>query len=159
MKTRTLLASLIAAAIIVAGCGATVKELLVASYQGTHTTFAAVDDGERVLCFGSTTLPPVPQRTHCTAGTPGLTDAKHQQISASLVKAFDAEVRLAPVLKLWKQGDPIPTDFTIAQAESANILALAKAIDPNPKVLAWIANVQSWVDGYAKLAALFNGGK
>ena len=160
MTTRSRLIVAIVAALVLTGCGATVKELLVSSYKGTHTLFSAVDDGERTLCFGSTTLPPVAQRTHCTAGTPGLTDQKHQDISKALVKAFDAETRLAPALKLWKQGDPIPTDFATAQAESKNVLALANALSgSSPKVLAWIANIQAWVDSYTKLAALFNGGK
>lgn len=132
---------------------------LVTTHDGVEKLLAAVDDSERILCFGSTTMPAVP--TKCTtpaAVAAKLTDDRHVALSRALYKAFSAQVALGKVIQTWVPGQPVDMSMlTSAVAEVDVQLALLDIKAPNLSGL--LADILKWKAEIERLRALFGGGR
>jgi len=131
----------------------------VQTHQGIQTLLAAVDDAERVLCFGSTTLPAQPSRcTTDAARTAGLTDARHQALSRALVKAFAGQVAVGTALTVWRPGRPV--DMSEVDAAAVEIdRELAQLRTGIPAIAPLITKAREWIAEVNRLKALFQGGR
>lgn len=140
-------------------CAGNLKATLVASHATLEQAYNAADDSELRLCYGTTDIDAFTpaQLVHCTAGTPGLTDALHQQISSDFKQAYAAQQRVGVELKTWKVGDPIPTDLTSALALAQHAEKLGAAISPSAGQSAFAQNLQKWIDGLQGLVDKFGG--
>lgn len=123
---RTLL-MFIAAAALAAGCASVpLKQQISASHQAVHQAIVTLDDAERQLCGPAPAAP-----SHCAAATAaavGLTDARHQAISAALVKAFDADAKAGRAIVAWRAGDPPPADVQQLLTDAQDALGAVQAI-------------------------------
>lgn len=157
MKNKTLGIALTLLLALAVGCAGSLKANLVAAHQGIETSLAGVDDAERLACFGQLSLPANPT----TCGNPlalkfGLTDQRHQKFSQLLSQAYAVQVRLAPAIKTFKAGDPIPTDLTTSLQLAQEVQSAAAVFDPSSNIP---ARVKTWLDELTALSKLFNGGK
>jgi hypothetical protein len=138
-------------------CAGSPRANLVRTHQSVQIALGAVDDAERMLCFGSITLPVNP--THCTteaARTAGLTDERHKAIQTLLARAQKEQLRIASVISVWKSGDKINFD---------TIVSLAKAITDQinqmnasvqiPDLAALIQQIRDWVEEINRLKLAF----
>lgn len=149
MKFNMRRAAILLLAVVIAGCaGVTPRAHLVQTHQAVHTLLSSVDDAERVLCFGSTTLPPEPTKCNtAVAAAAGLTDARHQRIQAALVKAYEWQLLLGGIISVWQPG--MTVDMTMVLEAIGDIQAELDAMniglpDLRPLVLKsaeWIAEV------------------
>lgn len=133
---------------------ASFKVTLVDSYQSTELLLAAVDDSERILCFGSTDVSTLSDTSHCTVATPGLTDERHQALSRALARAFDAQDRLAPVLKAYQPGQPMPVDLATLQAAASEVAQIIATVDPSSPIATWLKQANAWLAQVKILIAL-----
>jgi len=131
----------------------------VQTHQGIQTLLAAVDDAERVLCFGSTTLPAQPSRcTTDAARTAGLTDARHQALSRALVQAFAGQVAVGMALTVWRPGQLV--DMSEVDAAAVEIdRELAQLRTGIPALAPLITKAREWIAEVNRLKALFQGGR
>lgn len=109
--SRRAIIALLALVIIASGCAKQRAQVVKAS-ASLEQTLGTLQDAVRHICNPSVAFPtPI---TDCTAESAslGLTTAKFRQISAALAKAFDFIYQtLAPALRLWKAGDPVPKEY------------------------------------------------
>jgi hypothetical protein len=153
------------AALALTAC-ASLAVVLTKTYVSVEKSLATVDDGEYDLCFGTHDPAVITQMTaaqlvHCSspvAGPAGLTDARHLQLTRQLKDAFDAQVRLGPILKTWTAG-PIPKDLATALSDAAQVNSLAQALDPKaPNVQPFLDDITLWIKDLASIQATITGG-
>ena len=159
IKPRLWVLPLLLAGSLVASCATmSPRAQAVQTHQGIQTLLASVDDAERVLCFGSTALPPAPSRcTTDAARAAGLTDARHQAISRALVKAFSGQVVVGMAISVWQPGQPL--DMSQVDAAAADIdRELAQMNAGIPALAPLLAKAREWVAEINRLKALFKGG-
>ena len=155
MKSRlSFLLAACALAYLTLGCGG-VKVNLVRIHQTMEVTLAAVDDAERVACFGTVKLPADP--TVCTVPTaekPLISKQQHHDLSVKLADAFAHQQALVPVLKGWT-AHSLPPDLTTAISDANQISGILTAIGV-PNVL---AKVTPWLEALANLQKAIQEGR
>lgn len=142
---------------VLVACAGSPRANLVRSHQAAQVTLATIDDTERVLCFGSTTVPAV-DANRCTtdaAKAAGLTDLKHQQFHAILNKGYRAQIELADVIDAWTPGTKADmTTLTNVARELQELTAtLTNAQLPNLAKL--IGQIAAWKAEIDRLRELF----
>ena len=120
MKLFTrILATLACVGII--GCGGVkIKQNAVLSAQGIESTLRTARETELTLYQSGTVAQ--------------LTPAIHQQINATLVEAFDDQIKLASVLKEWRSGDPVPTTLNAIIADMQDTIRVITMQLPSSQV-------------------------
>lgn len=108
------------------------KQEATISLQSVDTALGAAQDFERTAYAQHTIT--------------GLTPALHQQIAAGFVKAFDAEIQAATVLKAWKAGDPTPTSLAALQGDVDQVLVLARQLLTSPAQIQLLSEIQAVAD-------------
>lgn len=140
------------ALLFVASCASVPrKEKALQVYQSIHASISSVQDAERLLCLPDATTP-----THCTstlAPKLGLTDAKHVDINAKLVKAFALEIQVGTALKAWRAGDPAPHGLSELSTVANEVLTVASALTDDADVRRIIASAKALLDTIAALTA------
>ena len=144
--------------LLTAACaGVSPRAQLVQTHQGIQTLLASVDDAERIVCFGSTTLPSDPTRCSTPAAqTAGLTDARHRAISRAFVKAFDAQIALGAAIAVWQYGQAM--DVSLLESAVAEIDAqLAGMNIAIPALAPMFRRLVEWKAEIARFRLLFGG--
>lgn len=142
-------------ALFVAGCASLpLKERAVRATQAIHGLVATVDNAEMALCQ------PDPAAVHrCTsalAATAGLTDAKHVELSAKLIKAYRVEGQLIAAVKAWRAGDPAPTVMKEYLAIADEVLSFVESV-PGLVSTEVVKSAREWVAAARTLDASFGG--
>ena len=154
---RLLLALALAASV---ACAGSFKANAVGSYSAVQILLDGVDDGARILCFGTTNLDGLPHPWHCTAGTPGLSDVTYQKIAEKLVTAYDTQIRLAPVIKAEKVADTTDrVDLIMLATLAGDVRDLADAIVPSDGVAVWAGQVHRWLAAVDQARKTIGGAK
>lgn len=147
MKT---LLTLLIALVLVTGCASTpIKAKVSATHQTVREAIVAVDELERQLC-----APDPAQVNHCTAPSAsavGLTDAKHQEISRALARAFDKDIKVAAAIIAWRSGEPMPKDLPSLLADANDTLIAIQPLTNSSLV----SKAQTLLSRVAALAGLF----
>lgn len=129
------------------------KQRAVMSLAASEAALAASHDAERLLC--SPTANQTTAITHCEgaqASAIGLTDERHRQLARLFATAFDAEVKAATALKLWRAGDPAPSSVADYQRDVQGILSAVLVLAPRTERV--VSKAQEAVDQVAAVAAL-----
>ncbi len=138
----------------VAACASLpIKQQAVQGLQASELALEAAHHAERALC--SPTAIQTAPITHCdgpAAAAIGLTDDRHRQIARLFSQAFDAEIKAATALMLWRAGEPWPADLIGYQRVIADLLSGISHILPSTERT--VEKVQQAVDEAAKIAAL-----
>jgi hypothetical protein len=144
-------APIVLALALLTGCASTqIKQKVSAGHQTVRAAIVSVDDLERRLCEPAPTQP-----NHCTAtgaAAVGLTDAKHQEISRALAKAYDSDVKVSAAIIAWRSGDPMPKDLPTLLADANDTLL---AIQPIAGQSSLYAKATDLLKRVAALAGLF----
>ncbi len=136
---------LVAALVVISCASVPLKQKVSSGHQAVHESLVLLDDAERAVCKP---FPP-PESNKCSSPTAvalGLTDAKHQEFSRALVKAFDADVKASVAIIAWKAGDPIPTDVKMLLEDAQQTLTVAQSISSSSlvdKALAFVARARA----------------
>lgn len=129
------------------------KQKVSQAHQVAHQALVTIDEAERALCQ------PVPAATN-TCGNPaaaalGLTNAKHQDFSRKLAKAFDDDVKAGVAIVAWRAGDPVPADLATLFQDAQDLAAVANTITDNPLA----TKVQTFIVRLRDVLDAFGGGK
>lgn len=136
--------------------GVSPRAKLVVSHQGIQTLLASVDDSERLLCFGSVTLPVDPSVCSTAAMKVGLTNDRHRSIRRSFVKAFNAQIALGVVIGTWVPGEPLDMSQLLLAVEEIDV-QLALMNIKSPDISNFIQSILRWKAEIEKLKSLFGG--
>lgn len=144
--------------IIALACAANPRAKLVQTHQGIQTILASMDDMERTFCFGSTVPTATPNRCDTEiAKTIGLTNARHQAISAAFIKAYDAQLQIGAAIAIWQPGQTIDLAVALKAASDVNRI-LAEMNVKVPDLAGLLLKGQQWSAELQRLKALFGGG-
>ncbi len=86
-----------------------------------------------------------------------LTPERHKAFHAALIQAFDAQSRLATVLKAWQAGDPVPPDLATLMGHVKNALAVLGDAAAGTPLAGVIATVHLVLARAAELAVILGG--
>lgn len=143
---------------LAAGCAGNPRSNLVKTHQGIQTILAALDDAERRLCFGSTTLTATPNQCHTdVAKAVGLTDARHRAIHAALNKGYEAQIHIGAAIALWQPGQTVDMALALQAASEVNSILAAMNVKM-PDLTPLLQRAKDWTDQLERLKQLFGGG-
>ncbi len=137
MKRLILILALFAFAPGCATTGLHLKQQAVQAAQVSEMGLEAAHDAERLLF---------------TAGVS--TPARHKAIAAVFVRAFELEIQVAQGLKLWRAGDPPPSNLAAYQRDLTEILTYALTLSADPRAQTFLQQAQVAVDQAALIAAI-----
>lgn len=144
---------LLACALVASACSLSLKQQAVGVLQVSETALEVSHDAERRLCA------PLADQTkgigHCDGAQAialGLTDDIHAKTAAFYSRAFDLQIKAAAAAKLWRAGDPVPSDVLSYRIALTDILNALKAIIPAEQTV--MTKLQVAIDAAADLLKL-----
>jgi len=151
--TRT--AAIVALTVAVACASLSVKQQALAAHQTAHSAIVAIDDFERTVCKPN----PPPADNTCSAVPRVLTDDQHQRVSAAIVRAYEADIRVGRAIILWQPGQPAPAALPALQAAVQEVETIVHELAPgSARVDELFARAQALVERVRTLILRFAGG-
>lgn len=115
MTTKTRTFALALALVLLSACAHFgIKQKATVTLQGVHAVLSEAQDFERLA--------------YASGSIANLTAERHAQFSLFFAGAFDAEIKAAEALKVWRAGDPPPSNLDELMMNVREALTVAQTL-------------------------------